>query len=306
MVEKITKGNLGISKKTPLVKGIVSNLDKPPWKGIKPLEGKVEFQFLRTVYTGQSIAPFRVLDKNTGIIPWDNEIGVMNALEAENKGYTNLGTYLEEAETIWDEKSSGKMTFKRRINYNGTLENQFPIPKLRLVYTTSGTHVAAVLLEDCQAVIEVSLYWTKVEDRNEGLYLEGILNSDYLTQKISPLQAQGQWGRRHFGRHLLKPYIPKYDSKNKDHENIVNLTKKIRKIANNVEIDSSKYFATSRKKIRNEIKNRNEWKQLNNLVYKLIENSTEEEAKVQKKRIQKARQKVPKGKQAKRTKIRKK
>ena len=304
-VEEIKKGQLGSSSKTPLVKGITSNQDKAPWNKIEPLEAKIESQFLRPVYTSQSIAPFRVLNKNTAIIPYDNEVGVMNASEAENQGYTNLSAYLEKVEKIWNKKSSGKRTFKQRINYRKLLENQIPISTLRIVYTASGTNVAAVLLEDSEGIIDTKLYWTSVNSKNEGLYLEGILNSDCLIEKIRDLQSQGQWGARDIHRHLLKPPIPKYDPSNKDHKDIVNLTKEIRKIAYNVEIDSSKYFTSSRRKIREEIKNRNEWEQLNNLVSQLLDSSSEEEAKIQKKRIQKARQRVPKGKQAKRTKIRK-
>ena len=287
-VEKIKKGQLGSSSKTPLIKGITSNQDKTPWNNIEPLEAKMESQFLRPVYTGQSIAPFRVLKPNTGIIPWDNKIGVMNAKEAEHEGYTYLSSYLEKIEKVWKENSKGSMTFKENINFRNKLENQFPISKLKVVYTASGTNVAAVLLEDSKGIIDTSLYYTIVDSKNEGLYLEGVLNSDSLINKIRDLQAQGQWGARHFHRHLLKPSIPKYNSKNKDHENIVNLTKEIRKIACNVEIDLSKYFITSRKKVRDEIKNREEWQKLNDLVSKLLESPSEEEAKIQKKRIQKA------------------
>ena len=271
-VEKIQQGNLGGSSIMPLIKGVISNQDKVPWKNIDPLEAKIESKFLKSVYTGQSIAPFRVLSKNTGIIPWDNESGVMNALEAENRGYTNLSSYLEKVETLWNEKSSGKMTFKRRINYNGTLKNQFPISKFRVVYTTSGTHVAAVLLEDSEGIIDTKLYWFNISNRNEGLYLEGVLNSDYLMNKIENLQSQGQWGTRDIHRHLLKPPIPKYNPNQKLHKNIVNHSKKIRKIAHSVELDPSWYFIKSRKKIRDEIKNTGQtWNQLNQLVKFLLE-----------------------------------
>ena len=304
-VEKINKGQLGSSSKAPLVKGITSNQDKAPWNSIEPLEAKIESQFLKPIYTGQSIAPFRVLNRNTAVIPWDNKVGVMNAFEAESRGYTHLGDYLKKIENLWGENSSGKMTFKENINYRNKLENQIPISKLRVVYSASGTNVAAVLLEDSEGIIDTKLYWFDVSNKNEGLYLEGVLNSDFLMSKIEDLQSQGQWGRRDIHRHLLKPPIPKYDSKNKDHVDIVNLTKKIRKIANNVEIDSSKYFTTSRKKIRDEIKNSgNIWEHLNNLVSELLESSSEEEAKIQKRRIQKARQRVPKGEKAKRLKSR--
>ena len=301
-VEEVKKGQLGSSSKTPLIKGITSNQDKAPWNRIEPLEAKIESQFLKPVYTGQSIAPFRVLKPNTAIIPWDNKNRVMNAQSAEREGYTYLSSYLGEVEKLWDENSSGKRTFKQRINYQRLLENQFPISKLKVVYTASGTNAAAVFLEDSEGVIDTKLYWTSVNSKNEGIYLEGILNSDCLIEKIRDLQSQGQWGARDIHRHLLKPPIPKYNSKIQLHNSIVSHTKKIREITRNTKLDSSWYFIKSRKKIRNEIKDKDDWHKLNDLVYKLLESSSEEEAKIQKKRIQKARQRVPKGEQAKKLK----
>ena len=57
-VKKIQTGRLGSSSSTPLVKGVVTNLDKLPWNNITPLEAKIESQFLKAVYTGQSISSF--------------------------------------------------------------------------------------------------------------------------------------------------------------------------------------------------------------------------------------------------------
>ena len=101
---------------------------------------------------------------------------------------------------------------------------------------------------------------------------------------------------------MLKPPIPKYNSTNSLHNDIVDYSKKIRKIISNIELKPSWYFTKSRKQIRDEIKNRDEWHKLNDLAYKLLESSFEEAAKIQKKRIQKAKQRVPKDKKVKKLK----
>ena len=272
-VEKIQTGRLGSSSTTPLVRGVVSNLDKSPWKDINPLELKIESQFLKPVYTGKSIAPFRILNHNTAIIPWDNREGVMDALMAEKRGHTNLNNYLEKVEKLWSDNSNGSMTFKRRINYNATLENQFPISKLRVVYTASGTNVAAGLLEDSTGVIDTKLYWTSVDSKNEAIYLEGILNSDCLIEKIRSLQSQGQWGARDIHRHLLKPPIPKYNPKELLHQDIVSQTQEIKIIAQKVELDPSCSFIKARQQIKQKIKNAETgWKSLNQNVETLLNN----------------------------------
>ncbi len=272
-VEKIQRGRLGSSSTTPLVKSVVSNLDKAPWKDINPLELKIESQFLKPVYTGKSIAPFRILNHNTAIIPWDNEKGVLDSSMAERSGYTNLSNYLEKVEKLWSDNSNGSMIFKRRINYNATLENQFPISKLKVVYTASGTNVASVLLEDSTGIIDTSLYYTTVNNKNEGIYLEGILNSDFLIEKIRNLQAQGQWGARHISRHLLKPPIPKYNPQDPLHQDIVSQTQEIKIIAQKVKLDLSCSFIKTRRQIKQKIKNTGTvWKHLNQNVETLLNN----------------------------------
>ena len=273
-VEKVPTGPLGSSTKNPFVRGIDGNQDKSPWKEIEPIERKIESQFLKPVYTGQSIAPFRTLKTNLAVIPWSKKTGVMSYREAELESYLDLSAYLEQIEELWDKNSSGKMTFKQRINYQKLLENQFPISRLRLVYAASGTYPAAVLLENKRGIIDTKLYWTSISNLNEGLYLEGILNSDSLMDRIRGLQSQGQWGARDIHRHLLKPYFPKYDSKNPFHQKIVDCVQKIKKIALSVPLDSSWKFQKSRQQIRKTIQEAERgtlWKQLNHLVNTLLE-----------------------------------
>ena len=273
-VEKFQRGILRGSVTTPLVRGIDGNQDKSPWKEIKPLEKKIESQFLKPVYTGQSIAPFRTLETNLAVIPWSKKTGVMNYREAELESYLDLGAYLEQVEELWDKHSSGKMTFKEQLNFRNKLANQFPIAKLRLVYAASGTYPAAVLLENKRGIIDSSLYYAVVKTKQEGLYLEGILNSNSLMNRIQSLQAQGQWGARHISRHLLKPYFPQYDSKNPLHQKIVDCAQQIKKIVLSVPLDSSWKFQKSRQQIRKKIQEAERgtlWKQLNQLVNTLLE-----------------------------------
>ena len=283
-VKKIQKGKLGSSSSTPLIKGFASNQDKPPWKYIEPLEAKIESQFLKSVYTGQSIAPFRVLDKNTVIIPCTEKAGVMNAEEAAKEGCIYLSSYLEKIERLWNENSKGKMTFKQQIDFRGKLKKQFIFDsenklllmddskkKLRVIYSASGTYATAVLLEDAEGVIDTSLYYAEIKTKEEGLYLEGILNSESLIKRIEGLQPQGQWGRRHIHRHLLKPYFPKYNSKDQIHKNIVDCSRKVKEIANTIELDPNCYFIKARRKIKEKIQKEKSWKDLNRLINELLD-----------------------------------
>ena len=289
VVKKISEGTLGGSRSIPMVKGITSNLDKAPWNSIPPIETKIEKQFLKKIYKGESIASFRTLKETTAIIPYNKT--VIDSNKAGQEGYTLLSSYLKEVEKLWKRYSTGKIkTFKERIDFQQLLTNQFPISRLRVVYTASGKNIAATLLKDCKAIIDSKLYWAKVFSEDEGVYLIGILNSSYLINKIENLQSQGLYGPRDIHRHPLKPPIPKWDPNNQLHRSIVKLAKKIEKLAHEVQLDNSWNFKKSRKKIRKKIQNTGEWEQLNQKVRELIEKEELiRKSKFEKQRIQETR-----------------
>ena len=64
-------GRMGTNPLAPVVRGRTSSQDKKPWKSLEPMRGPVEVEFLRPVYLGESIAPYRLLSHVTGVIPWN-------------------------------------------------------------------------------------------------------------------------------------------------------------------------------------------------------------------------------------------
>ncbi len=69
IVTEATQGRLGANPAAPIVQGRVTNLDKKPWNEVQPIRGAVEREFLRTVYMGESIAPYRLLEPAMAVIP---------------------------------------------------------------------------------------------------------------------------------------------------------------------------------------------------------------------------------------------
>ena len=69
LVEPAAASPLGGAAQAPLVTSRRSRQEKPPWKGLDPLKGNVERQFLRPAYLGESVAPFRLLTPPLGVIP---------------------------------------------------------------------------------------------------------------------------------------------------------------------------------------------------------------------------------------------
>lgn len=214
LVTRVEGGTLGGNPATPLVESRRSTLEKRPWQGLPSMRGMVERQFLHDLYMGPSLAPFRLLEAITALIPWDpKERGVLDAAGAARAGFPRVATWLREAEHSWAEHSRGRMALSERIDYHGALTTQMHAHPLRVVYAASGTLPAAAILRDPAAVVEHKLYWAAVRSEDEARYLEAILNSETARALVAHLQSRGQWGARDFDKVMLSLPIPDFDAR---------------------------------------------------------------------------------------------
>jgi SAM-dependent methyltransferase len=164
VVEDAPAGPLGPGAGRRAVRSLRSNLEKEPWKSVPALNGTVEAQFVRPLHLGATIAPFRTLAPHAAVIPWD---GTTLLEGAALDPYPGLAEWWNFAERIWSsKKTSGSSragaraikTLLDRLDYNAGLSHQFPIAPQRVVYTTSGSALAAARLSDANAVIDHKLY----------------------------------------------------------------------------------------------------------------------------------------------------
>ena len=252
LVENVrTSGMLPPNPAFPLVRGRAGNQDKPPWKNLEPPEGAVDREFLRPVLLGESIAPFRVLVPQRAVIPWDAEKReLMDARTAISRGWLRLTRWLEQTEALWEKYKRSPMSFLEQCDYYGKLTRQFPIAPIRVVYSASGTNLAACVVQDEAIIIESKLYWARVESPNEGRYLCGILNSKILRTAVEPYQSQGQWGARDFNKYVFNPLFPKFDEKDALHREIADAAERAEDVARAVPMKGGEYFTRSRRRIR--------------------------------------------------------
>ncbi len=166
---------------------------------MRSLRGNIEADFLRPLYLGESIAPFRALNPILAVIPWyEEKKALIETNEAQSLGYINLAKWLVEAEQRWKEHGSGRRTLKEQLDYYGRLTAQFPISPLRVVYSKAGTLPAATIVSDQTGLVDHTLYWTSIRSLGEGYYLLSILNSETARKSAEGLQARGQWGSSSF------------------------------------------------------------------------------------------------------------
>ncbi|WP_374944434.1 N-6 DNA methylase [Sphingomonas sp.] len=271
LVEKLPAGRLGANPEAPRVRSRITTLDKKPWSDLDPLEGPIEAEFLRPVWLGESIAPYRRLTPALGIIPYD-ETGnmLLDADAASARNHTGLARWLKRAEKLWDDHGSGKMSFERQIDYMRKLSGQFPIASLRLVFSKAGTQPAACLIEDHHAIIEQALYWIAPKSLDEGRYLMAVFNSETIRAASEQWQSEGQFGARHFDRVALNLPIPEFGSGKSLHLALAAAAEEAEQVAAGVEIDPARPFTDAHSRIRSTLRSHGVAERIDNLVAELI------------------------------------
>jgi methylase of polypeptide subunit release factors len=171
IVERIVAGRLGLNPEAPLVRGRIGQFDKNPWKTIQPLHGPIEANFLRPVYLGQSLAPFRILEPLIGVIQWNEDAEhVLDSNGARARGFNRLAAWLDQAEVLWRKYGNKTVQFGEQLDYYGKLSSQFPISIIRIAFAKAGSNPATAILRDPEGIIENALYWLATEQPDEALF----------------------------------------------------------------------------------------------------------------------------------------
>jgi hypothetical protein len=221
--------------------------EKRPWKELPPLAGTVERQFIRPLYVGDSILPFRRLAPAEAVIPWDGE-HLLNGRDERLDRYRGLAKWWRSAEGVWTEnRSSDRLSLIEQLDYRQKLSQQFPAPDLRVLYGASGMYMAAAILGDTTAVIEHELYWGAAASLDEARFLTAILNSTALTLAVRPLQSRGEHNPRHFDKYVWQLPIPLYDASDSAHRWLVALAERAEQVASSVTLLPVRFEALRRR-----------------------------------------------------------
>jgi hypothetical protein len=271
VVTPIEPGKFGFDPAAPVVESRVRSLDKAPWNRVAPLRGQVEKEFLRPLLLGESIAPFRVLEPATAIIPWSTESKrLLDSDAALAEDYPNLAGWLRKAERLWSEHSSGGMTLIGRWNYHNELVRQFPIAGRRVTYAASGSIPAACVVRDGRAVIEHKLYWLPATSDEEAAFLSSILNSEAARSRVSGLQSEGQFGPRDFDKVIFTLPIPRFDASIALHVALAMLALDAEAVAARVDLPAQLAFQAKRRLIRQALNAQGITARIDTLVHELL------------------------------------
>jgi len=243
--------------------------EKEPWKSLPSLSGVVQRRYIFDVHLGSTIAPFRQLEPWRAILPITNN-SFMDETHMKSQA-PGLAAWWNEASDIWDAKKAknSKLTLLDRQDYQGGLRKQFNAVKNRVVYSSSGTALAAARIDDPNEIIDTTLYWLPVRSREEAQYLVAILNAPATTRAVSHLQSRGLFGARHFHTYVWRLPIPTYDPTQEAHCQLVELAQQAENAAAEVEIDGIG-FQRARRLIRDMLEDQGIAAQLDLVVKELM------------------------------------
>jgi hypothetical protein len=248
-------GRLGARRDAPRMRGRTGNLDKAPWTNVEPPRGPVELQFLRQVALGETIAPFRLLEPVTAVIPLDGAT-LLNAKAASAATYRHLAAWLRYTEAQWKEHSNkdangnARMTLLERVDHMRNLSIQAGPPTIRVLYTKAGTRLSAVRISTDDLIIDHKAYWAKARTAKEGAYLIALVNSAAVLAKVTDLQSHGQRDKRDFDNLVWTLPIPEYDDTDQVHRDLADAAERSEEIAAAVDLTGINHFTAKRRAIR--------------------------------------------------------
>ena len=196
-----------------------SSNEKEPWKKLGNLAGVVESEFVRPVLSGENLLPYRLSGALLAVVPCDGRKVLSE--EAAIELYPGLDQWWRHAEAVWERhrSSSTQLSLFGQLDYQSKLTKQLPVPALRIVYNTSGMHLAAAKARNRRALVASGLYWATVASEIEADYLCGVLNAPATTEFVRPLMPYSK-DERHFHKHVWQLSIPPFDPKDPIHKRI--------------------------------------------------------------------------------------
>jgi hypothetical protein len=210
----------------------------------------VESQFIKPLYLGRTMVPFRCLESYLAVVPWDGN-KLLSGADPDLDRYPGLQAWWRRAEQLWNEhRRSERLSLLQRVDYQHGLSGQFPSPPHRVVYNGSGQYLAAARVSNPEAIIEHKLYWAPCRSEEEALYVVGVLNSPVVTELSAPLQSRGEHNPRDFDKIVFQLPIPRYDPESALHVRLVALARRAEGIVALLEFPESKRFEALRRQCR--------------------------------------------------------
>ena len=212
---------------------------KAPWKSIE-LSGRIESKFLFRTALSKSILPFTLYNPDLVVLPITVEVNESNQKEIRlhsadklmSDGYLNASRWFKSAERFWDQlktENNKDMSPENYLNWQGKLINQNLDSPYLVLYNSSGLNANAIVLDridyDLDFIVDHKTYLSNYSNRNEALYVSGILNSTIPNLMMKEFQSRGLFGARDVHKKILDIYFPKFNEEEETHIRLAELSK---------------------------------------------------------------------------------
>lgn len=269
LIEPQPMNPLGLGAGRRQVQSARSSYEKPPWKDVPGMRGVVEAEFVRALLLSENVLPYRLLQHREAVLPLEGSV-LLDIDHPHLDFYPGLAEWWRQAEHLWRaHRTSERLSLAEQINYRNKLTNQLPASTLRLVYTASGMHVSAALVETPNLIVEHGLYWSAVSSMAEGFYLCAILNNHELTQLVRPLMSYGK-DERHIDKHVWQLPIPSYNPANPVHVRLSTLGRQEAERVATLDLDGKRNFVNLRQDIRQLLAASSSAEEINQTVIELL------------------------------------
>jgi len=267
LVNERPAGPLGLPAGRLAVTSSRSNYEDKRYKDLPSVNGVVESEFVRPVYSGESLLPYRVVDPLRAVIPCSST-ALISPREIEL--YPGLKAWWDQAERVWEaHRTSDRLTLMDQLNYQNKLSRQLPVAPFRVVYNASGMHLSAAKVRNPRAIMSKSLYWAAFHEEDEADFLCAILNSAVTTEMVRPYMSYGK-DERHIDKHIWQLPIPSYDARETTHREVATLGREMAQLVQEMPVDVSMHFPAARRHIRRLIEDSAGGARISELVYELL------------------------------------
>lgn len=268
-VNMLKSGPLGAGFNRVKVESLRPRLEKEPWKLLPGISGNVEKQFVQPVLLGSTVLPYRIQEPRKAVVPvLDGRL--LGKDEIDN--YPGLSSWLKDASNLWISNRGEKnnLSLIERMNYQRGVSSQLVKGNHRVVYSKSGTRLAAARVEGQQPLVEQSLYWLTVPSREAARYLVGIINSPVVLERVAEYQSRGLFGGRDFVKLVWQLPIPYFSQADPLHMEIVELTARAEAAAAAVVVPDTLGFQAARGLVREALEEQGITASLNARVIELL------------------------------------
>ena len=225
------------------------------------IEGRIESDFIYATLVGGDVVPFTNRDFRLTVLPavsGSEGYSIIDSNQAQSGGYTDLASWLTQAEEVWAKTEGRVETVYDRLDYHSGITRQNPEMRYKVLYLSSGTNLAGCVIdthiigEDSRIqpqdlIADHKTYLYETDDADEAHYLSAIINSGILNESITNLQSRGEFGARDIHKLPFEFPVPRFDPDNEDHMRLAELGRECEEEAKDALSDAEdQYKATWR------------------------------------------------------------